>query len=165
MTMPRRLTVFLCLCLSSSSLYALELIRVRSDPGWALFNNSVNAELDFLWSGNRTFALAFYYSDGWGNETSPDRVLSPGIRVDFNASGPLTSGWHPNLMLQSDLMSDRNGDFAAAVRFKARQSYRWVIDPVSVSLGLGVQARSGASTDYLACYLCPTYEFSLGWAL
>lgn len=162
--MPR-LTAAFCLTLLSTPLWALDLIRVRSDPTWALLNNSVNAELDFAWSNERTFALAFYYTDGWGTDTSPRRVFSPGLRLDFNEAGPRRSGWHPNIMVQTDLVDDGAGSYAGALRFKARQSYRWVIDPISVSTGLGVQARTGTRTDYLDCYLCPTYEISVGWNL
>ena len=160
-----RLLVMFCLLLTSLPVLALEPIRVRTDPSWALINNSVNVEFDFSGIGQTTFALGIYYTDGWGTSGSPTRRLSPVFRVDFHAGDPLQSGWHPNLTLQPDLIDHGDDTYGAALRIKARQSYRWVWDPLTLSGGLGVQARAGSRSPYLACYLCPTYELSLGWNL
>lgn len=149
----------------SSSVQALELFRVRSDPTWALVDQSLNAEFDTLWQDNRTLTFAFYYSDGWGLDSSPVRRFSPGLRVDFHDGDPTRSGWHPNLMVQTDLIDFGDGTFGANLRGKARQSFTWVTDPMSITTGLGIQGRIGDRTSQLACYLCPTYEISLGWML
>ena len=165
MNILRSLAVGLILLTVSNSALALELFRVRTDPVWALAGQSVNAEFDTLWQGNRTLTFAFYYSDGWGVESNPERRFSPGLRVDFHNGDPTQTGWHPNLMIQSDLISFGDDTYGANLRGKARQSYTWVWDPLSITTGLGVQGRIGDRTSQLACYLCPSYEISVGWAL
>lgn len=160
-----RLVLLLALLLAALPVTALDLIRVRTDPSWALANNSVNAEFDFTWRSQTTVSFGVYYTDGWGTRGRPTRRLSPVARIDFHSADPLESGWHPNLTLQPDLIDHGNDTYGAALRVKARQSYRWVWDPLTLSGGLGIQARAGDRTPYLACYLCPTYELSVGWNL
>lgn len=162
----RRCLVLLLLCLLSLPTSALELMRIRTDPTWAAINNSVNAELDFLLSQRHTVSLGLYYTDGWGaSEPSPTRRFSPAVRIDFHANDPRASGWHPNLMLQSDLMAYGDSDYGAGLRLKARQSYSWIRDPLSITLGIGAQIRAGERTESMNCYLCPAYEIGLGWML
>lgn len=156
------LAAILILLLTSSSTHA-ELLRVRTDPIFALTTQSVNAELDFAWGEHRTWALGFYYRDGDGLLFDSARVFSPALRVDFYSAGPRQQGWHPHLMVQTDFSSTQNNDMQWSVRVKARQAYQWVWNPLSLSLGLGVQSGFGDYFSALACYLCPTYEFSVGW--
>ncbi len=160
-----RIIIALWLLLTALPALALDPIRVRTDPSWALINNSVNVEFDFAWRAQTTFALGLYYTDGWGTTSNTTRRLSPVFRVDFHGSDPRRTGWHPNLTLQPDLIDFGDDTYGAGLRLKARQSYRQVWDPLSLSAGLGVQARVGTATPFLACYLCPTYELSLGWNL
>lgn len=152
-------------CLLSLPASALELMRVRTDPTWAAINNSVNAELDILTSAGNTVSLGLYYTDGWGIEPTPTRRFSPALRIDFHAGDPRRSGWHPNLMLQSDLMAHGDGSYGTGLRLKARQSYSWIRAPLSVTLGIGAQVRTGDRTESMSCYLCPAYEVGLGWML
>lgn len=153
------------LLIVSTKASAMELIRVRTDPTWTLIDNNVNAEFDFLWGETRTVSLGFYYSDGWDMRPDSARRLSPGLRVDFHGNDPRTSGWHPNLMVQTDLIDFGNDEYGANLRVKARQSYTWVADPLSITSGIGIQGRTGPRTSRMACYLCPAYEVSVGWAL
>lgn len=168
MASSRRLRLTLAtltLYLLSLPVGALELMRVRTDPAWAVINNSINAELDFLLSPRNTVSLGLYYTDDWGIEPSPTRRFSPAVRIDFHADDPHTSGWHPNLMLQSDLISYDDGSYGTGLRLKARQSYSWVNEPLSITFGIGAQIRAGERTKSMNCYLCPAYEFGLGWML
>lgn len=165
MKMATALIALTLLLTVSATATALELIRVRTDPTWALVDNSVNAEFDFAWGETRTVSLALYYSDGWGMRSDPVRRLSPGVRIDFHGDDPRTSGWHPNLMMQTDLIDFGEDDYGANLRVKARQSYTWVADPLSITSGIGIQGRTGPRTSRMACYLCPAYEVSVGWAL
>lgn len=146
-----------------SSTAPAELLRVRSDPIFALITQSVNAELDFAWGEHRTWALGLYYRDGDDVLFDSARVFSPALRVDFYSAGPRQHGWHPHVMVQTDFSSAQDNDVQGSVRVKARQAYQWVWDPLSLSLGLGVQSGFGDYFSALACYLCPTYEFSVGW--
>ncbi|WLD58684.1 hypothetical protein NFC81_02535 [Salinispirillum sp. LH 10-3-1] len=142
-----------------------ELLRVRSDPVFAALVSSVNAELDFAWQEQRTWSLGLYYSDGWPFFNDSVRVFSPALRVDFYRDGPLTNGWHPNVMVQADIVTRDTGELTVSGRIKARQSYQWVWDPVSLSVGLGAQTGVGEFYREITCVICPTYEFSLGWQL
>lgn len=156
--------VLLMVSFGSSTAHA-ELLRVRSDPLFAAMVSSVNLELDFAWQEQRTWALGLYYSDGWPYFNRSVRVYSPALRVDFHRSGPLTSGWHPNLMVQADIVTNDSEDWTLSGRIKARQSYRWVWHPLSLSAGLGAQTGVGEFYRNIECVICPTYEFSLGWQL